>query len=194
MNQLGGSGRTNIVDRCKNIMMKPKEEWAVIDQEVLSIEDIFKSHVLPLAAIPPLAGLIGSLTFGYSIMGITFHPSVGSAVSTALMQYILSVAMVFLIALVIEYLAPHFGGTADRLKAMKLAAYSATAGWLAGIFSLIPALSFLSLLGFYGLYLLYTGLPILMRAPQDRLLVYFLSVIGVGAVAAIVLSALMMSF
>ena len=174
--------------------MKPKDEWAVIDQETMSIEDIFKSHVLSLAAIPPLAGLIGALAFGYSIMGITFRPSVGSALSAALVQYIVGVAMIFLIALVIEFFAPRFGGTADRVKAVKLAAYSATAGWLAGIFSIIPALSFLSLLGLYGLYLLYTGLPILMRVPDEKILVYFLSIIGVGVLLAIILSVLTVAF
>lgn len=192
MNPLGESGRTININRCKNIILRPKEEWAVIDHDSISISGIFSSHVVPLAAIPPLAGLIGSLAFGYTMMGITYRPSIGTAIATAVVQYLLGVAMIYVTALVIEFLAPHFGAIADRTKAVKLAAYSATAGWLAGIFNLIPALSFLSLLGLYGLYLLYTGLPILMRVPPEKLLVYFLSIFGVAAVMGIILSAVTM--
>lgn len=193
MSQLGESGRTNIVDRCKNIIAKPKEEWAIIDQESDQVERLVKSYILPLAAIPPVAGLIGSLAFGYNILGINYRPSAGEAVATALVQYILGVAMIFVVALVIEYLAPHFGGKADRLKAVQLSAYSATASWLAGIFQLIPALAMLSTLGLYGLYLLWTGLPILMRVPQDKLLFYFLSILGIALVIGLMLSALRMA-
>ncbi len=88
------------------------------------------------------------------------------------MQYVLGLAGVFLLGLVIEALAPTFGGTKDRLQAMKVAVYSSTAAWVAGIFGIFPPLAILSLVGLYGLYLLYLGLPKLMKAPQEKALAY----------------------
>jgi hypothetical protein len=173
----------SIVDRAKNIIMRPKAEWPVIDAEPDTIGDIYRRYVIVLAAIPPLAGVIGMLVFGIRAFGITYRPPAGYVITNAVVQYVLSLVMVYVLALIIEALAPSFGGTKDRVKAFKVAAYGATAGWLAGIFGLIPNLAFLGLLGLYSLYLYYTGLPVLMKVSQDKAIGYVLAVI----VAAVVL-------
>ncbi len=84
---------------------------------------------------------------------------------------------VFVVAKIVEILAPMFGGSADAGGAMKLAVYAPTAGWLAGVFFLIPPLGFLSLLGLYSLYLFWVGIPILTRVPEERRLPFVLAVI-----------------
>jgi hypothetical protein len=98
-------------------------------------------------------------------------------------SYILSLVGVYVLSLIIDALAPTFGGTKNPISALKVAAYSSTASWVVGIFTLIPALSVLGILGLYSLYLLYLGLPALMKAPQDKAIGYTLVVI----VSAIVL-------
>jgi hypothetical protein len=79
---------------------------------------------------------------------------------------------VFVLAIVIEALAPTFGGAKDRTKALKVAVYSSTAAWIAGIFQIFPPLSILTILGVYGLYLLYLGLPRLMKTTEDKAMGY----------------------
>lgn len=179
------SPSTSLVARAKNIIMRPKSEWPVIDAEPATIGGIYRNYVIILAAIPPLAGLIGMLVFGVRFFGITYRPSPAYAVTQAVVQYLLSLASVYVLALIIEALAPTFGGTKDRVKAFKVAAYGATAGWLAGIFGIIPNLAFLGLLGLYSLYLYYTGLPVLMKSPADR---------AVGYVAAVIVAAIVLFF
>jgi uncharacterized protein YqgC (DUF456 family) len=71
----------------------------------------------------------------------------------ALVQYVFSLIGVYLMSIAINMLAENFGGTKNQMQALKVAAYSATAGWLAGIFALIPALGMLSILGLYSLFL-----------------------------------------
>lgn len=161
-----------LVDRAKNIILKPKEEWPVIDAEPATIGEIYRNYVLILAAIPALAGLIGSVTFGYSALGITYRPSITAALGTAVAQYVMALIGTFVLALIIEALAPTFGGVKDRAQAFKIAAYSSTAAWLAGIFAIIPALGWLGILGLYSLYLLYLGLPLLMKAPAEKAMSY----------------------
>ena len=177
-----------LVARVKAILMSPKTEWPIIEAEASKISEIYKSQVMPLAAIGPVASLIGSLTFGVGAFGITYHPSILSAVSTALVSYVLTLVMVFVFALVINALAPQFGAVKNQTAAFKVAAYGGTAGWVAGIFGILPALSLLAVLGgLYSLYLIYLGLPVLMKAPQDKAGAYTAVVVVAMIVAALVI-------
>ncbi len=99
------------------------------------------------------------------------------------MGYVLTLVGVYVLALIIDALAPTFNGQKNQIQALKVAAYSSTASWVAGVFALVPGLRILTILGLYSLYLLYTGLPVLMKAPQDKAMGYTAVVI----VAAIVL-------
>jgi hypothetical protein len=97
---------------------------------------------------------------------------------------------VFVVALIVDGLAPTFGGQKNFQNALKLTAYSYTPAWLAGIFLLIPGLSFLAILGLYGLYLLFLGLPPLMQAPRDKALPYAIAIVLGAIVLAIVIGTL----
>jgi hypothetical protein len=166
-----------LAQRAKDIIVNPKEEWQRIDDEPTTIGGIYVSYVIILAAIGPIASAIGALLFGYPMFGAAYRASASSVIGAAVLGYVLSLVGVYLLALIIDALAPSFDGVRDRLKAFKVAAYSATAAWLAGIFGLIPALSLLGILGLYSLYLLYLGLPQLMRAPESKALGYTVVVI-----------------
>lgn len=182
--------RAQLIERVKNILFTPRAEWQRIDQEPASIAGIYFRHVLPLAAIPPIATLIGSLVFGVSTLGMTYRPSVASALTSALVQYGLTLTGVFVLGLVINWLAPKFGGSADKVRAFKVAAYSATAAWVAGVFNILPGLSFLTILGLYSLYLLYRGLPLLMRAPKEKALAYTGVIVLVMAIGGLLIGSL----
>jgi hypothetical protein len=68
---------------------------------------------------------------------------------------------------------------------MKVAVYSYTAAWVAGILDIVPLLGLLAILaGLYGLYLLYLGLPKLMKSPPEKTAGYFV----VSILAAIVVN------
>ena len=86
-------------------------------------------------------------------------------------------AIVLVLALIIDLLAPVFGGQKDFDNALKLAVYSYTPAWLAGIFLVLPGLRFLILLGLYGAYVLLLGLPRLMKSPEQSSYVYALAAV-----------------
>ncbi|MBX7247517.1 MAG: YIP1 family protein [Caulobacteraceae bacterium] len=183
-----------IVARARGILLKPKAEWAAIDSEPATIKGLFLGYAMILAAIPPLADMLGSLLFGRSVglfgYGVTWRPDLFSALSSAIVTYVFSLIGVAVLALVIEFLAPHFGGEKNRLQAFKVAVYSMTAAWVAGVLGLFPPLAGLAALGgLYGLYLLWLGLPLLMRVPQDKTLVYLIVVL----LAALVVNAVVMA-
>ena len=174
----------SLVDRVKRILMSPRTEWQVIDTEPTTAAQLYTGYIVPLAAIGPIAQLIGYSVFGISVpfMG-TYRVPIGSAISSALVTYVLSLAATYVLALIIDGLAPTFNGQRNQIQALKVAAYSSTASWVAAIFDLIPGLRLLTILGLYSLYLLYLGLPIVMKAPREKAVAYTAVVI----LAAIVL-------
>ena len=173
-----------LIDRVKNILLNPRQEWQVIDTETTTVGELYTGYIAPLAAIPAIAQAIGYSVFGVSVPFLgTYRTPIGSALSSALVQYILTLGGVYVLSLIIDAIAPNFGGTKNQIQALKVAAYSSTASWVAGIFALIPGLRFFGILGLYSLFLLYLGLPTLMKAPQEKAFSYTVVVI----VCAIVL-------
>jgi len=175
----------NLVDRVKRILLSPKTEWEVVDAEPATATELYTRYIAPLAAIGPISQLIGYSVFGITVPFVgTYRVPIGSAITQAIVTYILTLAGTYILALIIDALAPTFNGQRNQIQALKLAAYSLTASWIAGIFALIPGLRILTLLGLYSLYLLYLGLPVLMKAPREKALGYTAVVI----IAAIILS------
>jgi hypothetical protein len=179
--QSSGPDGARLVARAKAILMTPDAEWALIEAEPATPAWLYRNYILVLAAIPPLATFVHAILFGYGIIGFSYRPGFSSALSTALVHYALTLAGVYVLALIVDALAPSFQGQKNFVQALKLVAYASTASWLAGVFALIPGLGILGLLGLYSLYLFYRGLPVMMKSPADKSLPYT-AVIIVGAI------------
>ncbi len=171
----------DLVGRVKGIILSPSAEWQTIDREPGDVSYLFMNYVAILAAIPAIASLIGTI-----MLGVSF----GAALAAAILSYVLSFVSVYLVALIADALAPTFGGRKDMASALKLTTYSYTPMWLAGIFNVIPFLGILSLVGLYGVYLLYLGLPVLMKAPKDRAVVYTVVIIVCAIILSLIISAI----
>ena len=186
----------NLVERVKRILLTPRTEWGVIDAEPATVAELYTGYIMPLAAIGPIAQFIGYSLIGMRIpfAGGTYRTPIVSGITGAIVGYVLTLVGVYVLALIIDALAPSFDGTRNQIQALKVAAYSATAGWLAGIFAIIPMLGILGILGLYSLYLLYLGLPVLMKAPKEKALGYTVVVIVAAIVLAVIVSMVMGRF
>ena len=168
-----------LAGRVPSILLRPRSEWAVIDREEATTAGLYAGYIAPLAAIPPVAALIGLSLFGVRLpFGGTYRVPFGSAATSAVIHYGLSLLSVYVLALIIDALAPSFGGEKSRMQALKVAAYASTASWVVGVVALVPALNVLAILGLYSLYLIYLGLPLVMHAPRERALGYAAAVIA----------------
>jgi hypothetical protein len=174
----------DLVGRAKAILMNPRQEWSVIEKETTTAAELYTGYIVPLAAIGPVARAIGFSVFGVNlgILG-SWRVSPANAVGGAVVSFVFTLVGVWILAWIIDFLAPKFGGQSNSSQALKVAAYSCTAAWLAGVFAIIPALAILGILGLYSLYLLYLGLPVLMKSPAGKSLGYTIVVI----IAAIVI-------
>lgn len=184
------AGRTGhgMIERIKALLLRPREEWARIDAEPMTVKGIMTGWAAPLAAIGPIALLIGTQVFGFRVFGIVYRPPIGSSIATAVVSYVTALVGVYVLALIIDNIAPQFGAQRNMVQATKVAAFSFTAAWLAAIFALIPALGVLGLLGLYSFYLLWVGLPMLMKPPADKAATYAAVSIACGVIAYLVIS------
>lgn len=177
---------TTLKDRVLKILTTPKTEWPVIEAESTDVATLYKSYIAILAAIPPVCSFIGMTVFGITMPFVgTIRTPVTTGFARMVVSYVLGLAVVYICALVIDKLAPTFESKPNMIQALKLVAYASTAGWVAGVLNIIPALGVIGILAaLYGIYLFYLGLPVLMKTPPAKVIPYMV----VSAIVVIVLS------
>jgi hypothetical protein len=159
----------NAALRAKAVLIDPLVAWTSIEQESSDPAFLLTRYVVLLALIPAVFGFIGACLIGVVVPGGgTVRAPLFDGFFGAVFGYVMACAIVLVLGVIIDVLAPLFGGRKNFDNAFKLAVYSYTPVWLAGIFLLLPGLRFLTLTGFYGAYLLVTGLPRLMKSPEHR--------------------------
>jgi hypothetical protein len=184
-----GAAAPGLVNRIKNILLTPQAEWDRIAGEPADVGKLYTGYVLPLAALAAICGFIGLSLVG--VMG--FRVGIVPGLIGAVIQVVMGLVGVFVLAFVTNMLAPTFGSQQDMGQAHKLAVYSSTAGFLAGVFAILPPLAMLAIVGLYSFVLLYIGLPRLMKTPEDKRIGYFITIIVVCIVIGIVLNVVMIS-
>jgi hypothetical protein len=168
----------DLVTRAKAILLTPKQEWPVIEQEQTTTAQLYTGYVVPLAAIGPIASVIGFSVFGIGVPLVgTVRLGLMRGITHGIIQFVLALVAVYVGAFIFNALAPTFGGKQDMSQALKLSVYASTAGWLAGIFNLLPGLRILSFLGLYSVYLLYVGVPVMMKSPPEKSMGYTIAAI-----------------
>ena len=173
--------------------MSPAAEWRSIEPESGDTAYLFANYVAVLAAIPPACELLRVTIFGWRGPRLGphhIHHGFFSSLFGAFVQYLVAFVIVYAMAIIIDGLAPTFSAQKSQHNAMKLAAYSMTPAWIAGIFGLIPGLAFLRMIGvLYSIYVFWLGLPILMRPPPDKTATYAMASIVCGIVLCFVVAA-----
>lgn len=178
-----------ITARIKAILTTPRTEWPMAAAEPATVGSLYSGYIVFVAALPAIAGFIKSSLIGFGGLrgfGVAIRIPIGVGLVGMVLQYVLSLVVVYLMALIINALAPTFGGQKDQVQALKTVAYAWTASWIAGICVIIPWLGWLIAIagGIYAIYLLFLGLPYTMKCPPDKAAGYT----AVSVIIAIVLS------
>jgi hypothetical protein len=171
-----------LIDRVKNMLVTPKTEWPVIAGEAPTVQSLYVGYILILAAIGPIAMALRLGLFG---MGL----------GVAVISYVIGLLMTYLLAWIVDALAPSFGGEKNFIRSLQLTAYSFTAAWVAGIFHLIPVIG--GLLAFaaaiYTFYTFFLGAPVLRKCSQEKAAVYTIVIVLCGIVLGALLSYVLFS-
>ncbi|MGB7102168.1 MAG: Yip1 family protein [Xanthobacteraceae bacterium] len=177
----------NAALRAKAILSDPAAEWMRIEKESGDAAYLLSSYVAVLALIPAVFGFVGACIVGAVVPGRGLvRASIVDGLFGAVFGYVVTCATVLMLGLLIRLLAPLFGGRGDFNNSFKLAVYAYTPVWLAGISLLAPGVRFLGLTGFYGAYILWTGLPQLIKIPERKVLSFTAVIVGCGFVLAMI--------
>jgi hypothetical protein len=158
----------NAFVRAKAILVDPAAAWRGIEKDIGDPAYLLSRYVAVLALIPALSSFVGATLIGVVTPSGVLRTDLIDGLFGAIFSYAASCAIVLLLGLIIDLLAPLFGGRRDFEDAFKLAVYSFTPLWLAGIFLLLPGLRFLLLTGAYGIYLFWLGAPRLTKVPEQQ--------------------------
>ena len=180
----------NAALRAKSILIDPRAEWQAIERENDDPAYVLTRYVTLFAIIPSLFGFVGACLIGaVAQSGAIVRTPLLDGLFGAIFGYVTACASVLVIALFIQVLAPMFGGRRSFDSAFKLAVYSYTPFWLAGIFLLAPGLRFLIVLSFYGIYLLWKGFPRLMETPRARVPAFTAVIVGCAGALTLIFAA-----
>lgn len=178
------------------LFISPKAEWESIKNDECTIGKCYCSYVFLLAAIPPVSGYIGTTTFGWEIgarEAVKLSPD--SALLIAVAFYLVMLVGVFTMGAMIHWMGQTYGAEQRLDRCITLAAYTATPLFLVGFVELLPILWLNFVFGLpalaYSVYLLYTGVPIMMEISQDRGFLFSSAVLAVGLVALVCMLAAM---
>lgn len=174
-----------LIERVKAILTAPRSTWPLIGGESASVAGLYKYYIMPLAAIPAVFGFIKGSLIGHSMFGISVTTPILAGLTSMVVGYVLGLVVLYLIAMVVNALAPTFGGQKDQVQALKAVGYAWTAAWVAGVAVILPLGGLIALVGLgYSIWLLYLGLPHTMKCPPEKAAGYTV----VTAILAIVLS------
>lgn len=185
-----------ILNRVKNILTSPKTEWPEIEKENTTMPNLLTGYVVILVGLAAIANFIGQGFIGTSVFGVKVGGTLKFGIYSGVTTFLGGILTYFIVTYVIDFLAPKFRSEQNLNKSAQLVAYSYTSSWIGGLLAIVPALSWFGILfGLYGLYLLYLGLPVIKKTPEDQrvpyLVVTILVVIGVSIVIGLVLTTLL---
>ena len=174
-----------IVARVIGMLAQPRRTWAAVDKETTTTGALYLRYIAPLAGLAALARLIGVAFVGFPVIA---RPPFWQVLVWAVLYFVFELLAVDIIAYVIDWLGPRLGcpeceGLPRHIQALKVAAYARTPLWIAGLALIIPALQLVATTigALYSIYLLWLGIPELMKAPKHRIPVYALSTVVVAA-------------
>lgn len=194
----------SIVDRAKNIILKPTDEWNVISAEQATVGGLFTGYAMILAAIPMVAGIIFTGALGISAAGLgglgggAITLGFGALAALAIIGYLLSLVTLYVMAIIVNAVSPSFNGKSDLVQSMKLMVYASTPTWVVGLVSWIPILG--GLISFaaiaYVVYLIYLGLQPVLGVPKEKVagftvvivLIYVVTLVVSGIIVGLLFS------
>ncbi len=172
------------------LFSSPENEWHKIREKLENDTCQYTTLVFLLALLPPVSGFIGTTQFGWQIgTAAPVKLTVSSALTISVGYYFAIVLGIFVMGFVIKWMGQTYVKSVRLSEAVALAAFVSVPLLLIGIFELFPILWVNFLLGLvalaYSVFLLYTGLPIVMDIPKEKGFLYATAILGFGMVALV---------
>jgi len=184
-----------MISHVAGLFAHPQQEWREIRDTPEGVPHLYFAHVLFLALIPPVSLYIGTTRIGWTIgNGAPVMLTESSALVMSVMTYLALLAGVAIMGAFIDWMSRTYDSAPGLARCIVFAAYTATPLFIAGLCALFPNVMLIMLVGLgaisYTTYLLYTGIPIFMKIPEDEGFIYSSSILTIGLVMLVSLMAI----
>ncbi|MGF1764027.1 Yip1 family protein [Aliivibrio kagoshimensis] len=182
-----------VLNHIMGLYVHPRQEWKEIGQHKESLASSL-THLLFIALIPAVCAYIANVYMGWDLgISKTLLLTPKSALMMSFGLYAGLIGGVFALAYIAYWMAKTFDTAPSYSIALELVVYTATPMFMVGLAALFPTLWFMMVAGLcgiaYSVYLLYSGLPIMMNIPEDKGFMYSSSVVTAGLVLLVSLMA-----
>lgn len=165
-----------LTNRVGNLMLHPLSEWQAIKDESATYRDVLLRYVAVLAVIPPAAALAGRYLLDRRLSDNAIQSSFGYIAFTNLLWYCMYVLNVVIAGAVITTIITTSESRWSGLKGFKIAAYSFTPFFIAGLIAVFPKMGWIVYVSIlYSIYLLYQGILSLSSAGRTKAAGYTLA-------------------
>ncbi len=174
------------------ILTSPSETWRKLGDIDEHQRTIMLLYPVLLAIAPAVAWYFGTTQVGWTVGdGETIKLTDSSATIISFLFYAAMVACVVAIGYFVHWMSDTYGGDSTLTKGIMIASVTATPLFVIGLVGFHPLLWLDMLLGVaavsWAVYLLYLGVPIVMKIPQERGFLFASAIIAIALVILICL-------
>jgi hypothetical protein len=171
------------------LLVQPKAQWRKVASLPAATMTTMILYPCIMALLPAVAWYYGTTEIGWTVGdGDSIKLTRDSALAIIILFYLAMVAAVAIIGYFIHWMADTYGADSTFAKGMVIAGFTATPLFLAGLTGFYPILWLDMLLAVvavcWAVYLLYTGIPIVMDIPEERGFLFSSAVIAICMVMA----------
>lgn len=175
------------------LLARPSAQWRTVADLP---ESSFRTLILYpcfLAILPAVAWYYGTSQVGWTVgdQGETIKLTVASARQICILFYLGMLCAVAVIGYFIHWMSDTYGADSSLTKGIVITGLTSTPLFIAGLVGFYPLLWLDLLIGVaavsWSVYLLYLGIPIVMKIPEERGFLFSSAVVGVALVMLICL-------
>lgn len=149
--------------RVKNIVLNPVRAWSVIYSENRPLKDVRGSFFFPLIILVAISAFIGSVFFTHTGFLKVYSVFVGVKYFFLLLFTVYATSFIFMKA------TEAFSLKIDFISSFKVITYSVAPFLICQIISrIIESFIFINILAFYGLYIFWFGVEVMVNPPPDK--------------------------
>jgi len=169
------------------LFLKPESAWRDIGAR--SDKEIKKLLPYPIfmALLPAFAFYYGATVTGWKVIGDNAtRMTPESAIPISVLFYVALIGAIVFIGWMIHWMSATYNANSFVIKGIVLMGYASTPIFLTGLFAIYPVWWFDLLLATaacgYAIRLVYLGVPVMMKVPEDRGFLYASAVFLVALV------------
>ncbi|MDK1022862.1 MAG: Yip1 family protein [Gammaproteobacteria bacterium] len=169
------------------LFLNPANEWQKIRKESGGIASHYLKFILIIALLPACAWYFGATRVGWTIgADRVVKLTTASALEISLLFYLAMLTGIGILGYMIHWMAHTYEAESSVARGVQIAAYTCVPLFICGGIGFYPILWLDILLGigagFYTVYLLYIGVPIVMQIPKERGFLFASAMVAVGLV------------